>query len=326
MQLRVERIPQGVAKQVEAEHAQADGDPGEERDPGRLLRVGQGGPGEHQPPRGRRLRRAQAQIAERRLGQDGAAQLRRHDDDERRQDVGDDVLQDDPAPHRAQRLHGLDVLVLLHRERGGPHDPRRSRDDRDGDGDHDVLHGRTEDRGNGQGQDQLREREENVHDALQEQIHPSTRVRADDTQQAADRAARERRREADEQGDARSIHHAAQHVAAELVGPEPVLRARPGELRRVVGLVRVVRRERSREQGDEQHPDDDQRTDGAERLRPDELHRLLTDAEARRQGGRGRRVHERIVDAHPAIDTESGDRARRTSDRSGDSRRRTRGR
>ena len=66
-------------------------------------------------------------------------------------------------------------------------------------------------------------REQNVHHPLEEQIHRPARVGADDTQQTADRAARERRREADEQGDARAIHDAAQHVASELVGPEPVL-------------------------------------------------------------------------------------------------------
>src|SRR5262247_83098 len=60
-ELGVEGFAEGVAEEVEAEDAQADGDAGKDGDPGRLLRVGQGRARQHQSPRRRRLRRAQAE-------------------------------------------------------------------------------------------------------------------------------------------------------------------------------------------------------------------------------------------------------------------------
>ena len=156
-------------------------------------------------------------------------------------------------------LRGLDVLVLLHRQRGRPHHARRPRDDRNGDGHHHVLHGRAQDRGDGERQDQQREGEQDVHHPLEEKVDLAAAVRADDAQEGAERAPRERGDEAHEERDARPVHDPAQHVAAELVGPEPVLRARTHELRAVVAHVGVVGRERVREEGDEQHGQDDQR-------------------------------------------------------------------
>ena len=79
---------------------------------------------EHQPPGRRRLGGAQPQVGQGRLGQDGGAELRGQHDDVGRHDVGEDVLQDDAAPRGAQRLHGLDVDVLLDRQGGGPHHAR----------------------------------------------------------------------------------------------------------------------------------------------------------------------------------------------------------
>ena len=49
-QLGVERVPQGIPEQVEAEHPEADRDAREHSDPRRLLGVGGGGPGEHESP------------------------------------------------------------------------------------------------------------------------------------------------------------------------------------------------------------------------------------------------------------------------------------
>ena len=48
-QARVERVPERVAEEVRAEHGEADGDAGEQHQPGRLLRVLRGGDGQHAP-------------------------------------------------------------------------------------------------------------------------------------------------------------------------------------------------------------------------------------------------------------------------------------
>ena len=76
-QLRVERVPERIAEEVEAEHAEADRDAREQRDPRRLLGVRRGGAREHQAPRRRRLRRAEPQVRQGRLGQDRGAELAR---------------------------------------------------------------------------------------------------------------------------------------------------------------------------------------------------------------------------------------------------------
>src|SRR2546426_1125452 len=59
--------------------------------------------------------------------------------------------------------------------------------------------------------------------------------------------------------------------------------ARPSELQPVVAVVRVVGRQQFREEGQDQHPQNDQRAHGADRLRPDELRHLFRAGEARRQ-------------------------------------------
>src|SRR5437867_13129356 len=53
---RIQRVAQGVAEQVAAEHREADGDAREQHEMRRLLRVLRGGDGQHAPPRGVRLR------------------------------------------------------------------------------------------------------------------------------------------------------------------------------------------------------------------------------------------------------------------------------
>src|SRR2546425_905483 len=58
-QLWTERVPQGIAEEVEAKHPKADRDAREQGDPRGFLRVRRGRARQHQPPRRRRLRRAQ---------------------------------------------------------------------------------------------------------------------------------------------------------------------------------------------------------------------------------------------------------------------------
>src|SRR2546425_8148963 len=70
------------------------------------------------------------------------------------------------------------------------------------------------------------------------------------------------------------------------------------ELQGVITPIGVIGSERLREEGHEDHYENDQRAPGTQRLRPDELQHLLAEGEPRRQGYRGRRVGERVVGGH----------------------------
>ena len=100
----VERVLQPVAEQVEAERRDEDGQPGEDREERSLRGVRLRG-GEHDAPGRRRWLDAEAEEGEHRFGNDRERQEygRLHDD--RVEDVGQYVPDDDPAtaPHRRPR-------------------------------------------------------------------------------------------------------------------------------------------------------------------------------------------------------------------------------
>src|SRR5207249_4840366 len=73
-QLRIERVPERIAEQVEGEDRQADREAREEPHPRRRLREVHRRSAQHQPPRGRRFLHAEAEEGEGRLEQDGLAE------------------------------------------------------------------------------------------------------------------------------------------------------------------------------------------------------------------------------------------------------------
>src|SRR5437660_6735806 len=73
-ELRIPRVPKRITEEVEAQHGQADGEAGEDREPRRLLHEGAAGAREHQAPRRRRRLRADAQERQGRLDQDRVAE------------------------------------------------------------------------------------------------------------------------------------------------------------------------------------------------------------------------------------------------------------
>ena len=64
-QLRIELVADGVAEQAEAEHREADGYPGEDRDPRRAFGIFLRATLQHEAPGGRRLLHAEAEIGQR---------------------------------------------------------------------------------------------------------------------------------------------------------------------------------------------------------------------------------------------------------------------
>lgn len=87
-----------------------------------LLRLGQ-----HRAPRARRRLDAEAEEAQRRLGQDEVAHAAGRGDDDHREDVGHDVAADDAPVRRADGAGRQDELALLHRVGLAAHQPADER-------------------------------------------------------------------------------------------------------------------------------------------------------------------------------------------------------
>ncbi len=102
------------------------------------------------------------------------------------------------------------------------HDQRRADPEQLGLGPDDVEH----DRGQDQRQHDRRQHEEEVGQAHQQVVDGAACEPGHDTDQRADDDRDQRGHEADRHRDPRPVDRHVQHVAAELVGAEPVLRAR----------------------------------------------------------------------------------------------------
>ena len=102
------------------------------------------------------------------------------------------------------------------------HHAGAARDQRDGDGDDDVVHAGAEDRHHRQRHDDQRKRHHHIADALERHVDPAAEIGAGDAQHQAGNAADEGRGQADDQRRARAENDAREQVAAELVGAEPV--------------------------------------------------------------------------------------------------------
>src|SRR5690348_3139812 len=88
LQLRVPRVAQRISEEVEAEDGEADGQAGEDGEPGGLLHERASGAAQHEAPRGVGRLRAHAEEAQRGLDEDRVAEPDRRDDQDRRGDVG----------------------------------------------------------------------------------------------------------------------------------------------------------------------------------------------------------------------------------------------
>ena len=208
---------------------------------------------------------------------------RGHHDEVRREHVRRDVPEHDPHRARTDRARGLDVRHLHDGERARTHDTRDARDDRHGDRGDDigdlVLTG-PERRDHGDRNDDEREREQHVHEALDDLIDPPAEVRADDAKDEAERAPDDRRSEADEERGARTEKEPREYVASEVVGAEKMLRRGWREQVLERDRRRVVWGDAIREQRGEdhrEHEDQAERTERTSRYElPPEAHESLS--------------------------------------------------
>ena len=162
------------------------------------------------------------------------------------------ITRSDEAPLAPSRLH---EGHLAHRQRHRADDAPAEGDARDGDGEDDRLEPGADGHGDGHGEDEVGEGLEDLHDALAHEIEAPAQVAAGHAPQRADRRPEEHGGEGHEQRGARAVDHAAQGVAADLVGAQEALGV--GRLVHApeIGLERIAGREHRRRDG---HEDDEE--------------------------------------------------------------------
>ena len=159
------------------------------------------------------------------------------------QDVRQHVAPDDPERRVAERARRLDVVLDLDVEHLGARQANEDRHRRDADRDHRVGEVRAEERRQRDRQDQEREGEHRVGQA-RDQASTTPPTRPAIMPIGTPSATRDRDRDdAGEQRRARAPDDARQHVAADVVGAEPVRRRRRLAYRAPARLDRIVRRE-----------------------------------------------------------------------------------
>jgi hypothetical protein len=113
-EFRVQKVPQGVAQHVEPEDRQADGQAGEDGQPGGLEHADQPVSAEHPSPGRGRRGNPEPQEAEGGFGQDGVSQAYGSHDDDGSRHMGEDVPEDnDPLP-TAEGPGGHDVFAFFY--------------------------------------------------------------------------------------------------------------------------------------------------------------------------------------------------------------------
>ena len=169
-----------------------------------------------------RLGHAKTEEGERRLDQDGRAELRGREHDQRRQRIGQHMADRDRELVHADRARGFDEGHLAQHQRVGADHARDARDQRDRDRDDGVRERRPERGGHHQRHHQQRQRLHHVHHALHEEIVPAAEIAGGKPDGDAEQAAEPGRADPDRERNARAVDDAAPHVAPHEVGAERV--------------------------------------------------------------------------------------------------------
>ena len=163
---------------------------------------------------------------------------------------------------RTAGARGLDIGLLLDRDRGRSHQPRDVGHQRHGDGDDQRGDARIQDAGDDDRQQNQGEGEEDIEDAHHDLVHPAPDIAGEQAEKHSDAGGGEGRHHADQERHPPAPEKAREHVAAvhvaaeeEAVGPrQPAASADR--------LGRVVRADIGRENGDQHHDrEEDQRAD-----------------------------------------------------------------
>ena len=184
------------------------------------------------------------------------------------------------------------IVEMALGEDGRPHGARDERGEDEADDDDDGRGRGAERDEDEQGDDDQRQRQEHLDQAADDRVDPAAEIAHHEADRRPERGAEQRGERRDGEDVARADEDAGEHVAADLVGAEPVLgRRRRKRVEEVVG-ERIVGHEGRREGGAERPEEDDRRADQEGRAAQEDPDRraLLARRGCGRSGGLGRRA------------------------------------
>ena len=181
----IERVAQGVAEEIGAQHGDDDGQPGKRDQPPRRAEV-LAALAQHAAPAGRRRLHAQAEEAERRLHDDQLRELEARDHQGGGDHVGGDVAEQDAAAAGAERHRHRDELARLHRQHRDAHQLGVDHPAAQHQHDHEVGDARAQQRHERDGEEQVRQRELRLHRAHDDRVDAAAGPAADQAERDAD--------------------------------------------------------------------------------------------------------------------------------------------
>ena len=175
------------------------------------------------------------------------------EDQVRRHALGQDMAEHQALVRGADAACGLDILHLLERQHDRADDAPAERNARNGNRDDDGREAAAQRHGDGHGQDQVGKGLQELDDPLAHHVETAAEIAAGQPPQRPDRRAEQHRAERHSERRLAAVDDAAQRVAADLVGTEPVLLVGRLLHRTKVGLERWIGRDHGCRDG---HGDD----------------------------------------------------------------------
>jgi hypothetical protein len=291
----IEGVPQPVAEQVERQRRREQEQAGEEHRPPRRVED-LAGVGDLLAPRRRARGHADAQIGQRRLEQDVGRDDERRVDDQRGDEVREDLPVHDPGVGRAHRPRGLDELALAQRQHlaaddagdvGPAEEPDHVADHQQARLDQPTetpVRVQAARRDEAEREEQHRKGQDDVHRARDDRVRLASVEAGHDAEDHADDDLEAGREDRDDQRGPGAVEDPHEQVLARGVGPEPEVLVRPlrqavlVEHREEELLVRVVVDEVSGDPaGAQRHRDEHADEDEAAEAAPEDLARAPAD-------------------------------------------------
>ena len=211
-------VAEGVAEEVKTEHRSGNRSGGKEHKMGRVKEM-ETRVIEHGSPAWSGGRNAEAEKGESGFSKDDTGHANGCLDEERLNDIGKDVAEEDAQRSGSQGAGCIDEFAIADRDDLSANEARVARPATDGKREHEVGKSWTEKCSEGDGKQNSGKSEESVHgDGGESRVDPAADVAGD---AADDEAQRERGcddGDGDSEGQARAIEQAGQCIAAEFVG------------------------------------------------------------------------------------------------------------
>ena len=246
--VRVEPIPQRVAKQVEHDDDEEYGDTGsDDRPRGSLQKIAV--VAHHGAPFGHRRLRPQAEKRQARQLHQHGADIENGRDQHRPDDVRHDVARYQLRRSAPGQARCRQIVLVLDGQRQPARDSRILRPGDGGKGDDRIVHAASQDAGNRQGEDQSRECQENVGDAHEHDVNGAAAPSGHHADaQSHDRDDRDQRERAEHRG-LRADDDAGKHIPAIAIRSRRMLPVWSLKGLTQILRIRIVRHDELRDRG-----------------------------------------------------------------------------